>query len=285
MSGHDVVVDAGDIKLSGLLAEPAGTPPIAVVLAIPGSAMLARYFDGPVDGAASLLGLGAAQGFTVWAIDRPGYGASADVPDERIDILGQAGLVHLALDTFAREHDIGAGFVVAGHTYGLKLALVMAAAAGRGRLLGGAGAGTGLRYAIDSRRPPPRVPGDRGPMWGPEHLYPPGTFASGNLPLARVPTIQASEAAAWPALLRSIASDIRVPLQITYGDHERLWPIDDGSLAELKAVFTGSPRVEIAIQPGAGHNVSLSNAAARYHARALAFAAECVAARRAGGAP
>jgi pimeloyl-ACP methyl ester carboxylesterase len=275
VSGHDIVVDAGDIKLSGLLAEPAVTPPIAVVVAIPGSGMLGRYFDGPVDGAASLLTLGAAQGFTVWAIDRPGYGASADVPDDRIDIVGQAGLVRLALDAFAREHDIGAGFFVVGHSYGLKVALVMAADAGRRQLLGVDGAGTGLRYAIDSRRPPPRVPGERGPMWGPEHLYPPGTFASGNLPLARVPAIQASEAAAWPALLRSIAGDIRVPLQFTYGDHERLWPIDDASLAEVRAVFTGSPRVEIAIQPGAGHNVSLSNAAADYHTRALAFALTC----------
>jgi hypothetical protein len=33
--------------------------------------------------------------------------------------------------------------------------------------------------------------------------------------------------------------------------------------------------VEIAIQPGAGHNVSLSNVAADYHARALAFALTC----------
>ena len=275
MSGHDIVVDAGDIKLSGLLAEPSGTPPIAVVVAIPGSGMLGRYFDGPVDGAASLLALGAAQGFTVWAIDRPGYGASTDIPDERIDILGQADIVHRALDTFASEHDIGAGFFVVGHSYGLKLALVMAADADRRQLLGIDGAGTGLRYAFDTRRQPPRVPGDRGPSWGPEHLYPSGTFASGSLPLARAPASQAVEAAAWPALLRSIASDIRVPLRITYGDHERLWPIDDASLAELRALFTGSPRVEIAIQPGAGHNVSLSNAAADYHARALAFALTC----------
>ena len=36
VSGHDIVVDAGDIKLSGLLAEPAGTPPIAVVARDPG---------------------------------------------------------------------------------------------------------------------------------------------------------------------------------------------------------------------------------------------------------
>ena len=50
--------------------------------------------------------------------------------------------------------------------------------------------------------------------------------------------IQASEAAAWPALLRSIAGDIRVPLQFTYGDHERLWPIDDASLAEVRALFS-----------------------------------------------
>ena len=117
----------------------------------------------------------------------------------------------------------------------------MAADADRRQLLGIDGAGTGLRYAFDTCRQPPRVPGDRGPMWGPEHLYPSGTFASGNLPLARAPASQASEAAAWPALLRSIASDIRVPLQITYGDHERLWPIDDASLAELRACSPPRP--------------------------------------------
>ena len=127
VSAQEVVIDADGIPLSGLLAEPAGRRPRAVVLAIPGSAMLSRYFHGPVDPAGSLLDLGASAGFTVWSIDRPGYGTSADIPDDRLDIFGQAAIVHAALDTFARDRDIGAGFFVVAHSYGLKLALVMAA--------------------------------------------------------------------------------------------------------------------------------------------------------------
>lgn len=46
-----------------------------------------------------------------------------------------------ALDVFAAEHDIGAGFFVAAHSYGLKLSLVMAANARGRRLLGIDGSG------------------------------------------------------------------------------------------------------------------------------------------------
>jgi pimeloyl-ACP methyl ester carboxylesterase len=228
--------------------------------------------------------VGAAQGFTVWSIDRPGYGASADAPEDRLSLFGQAEAVHAALDAFARDHDVGAGFFVVAHSYGLKLALVMAAGARGEQLLGVGGVGTGARYAIDPRRATERVEGDRGPIWGPERCYPEGTFDRGRLPLGRVPTIQKAEAPEWPGVLRSIAAEIEVPLRFTYGEHERLWPIDDTSLAELRGLFSGSPRVETAIQAGSGHNVSLSNAAAEYHAKALAFAVECIACRT-GGAP
>ena len=114
-------------------------------------------------------------------------------------------------------------------------------------------------------------------MWGPDDLYPAGTFEPGRLPFARVPKVQASEAAAWPAVLRSIAADVSAPVRFTYGDHEQLWPIDDAALADLRAVFTAAPRVETVILPGSGHNVSLSNAAPEYHRRALAFASDCLA--------
>src|SRR5438105_2293569 len=160
VNAREIVVDAHGLRISGLVAEPATAPSRALVLALPGNAMLARYFDGPVDRRGSLLDLGAAQGFTVWAIDRPGYGASARAP-----------------------------------------------------------AAQGVREAVE-----------------------------------------------WPRVLESIAPAVVVPVRFTYGDHERLWPIDDDSLRELRSLFTSSPRVETFIQRGAGHNVSLSNAAAEYHA-------------------
>jgi len=280
VSVRELVVDADGVSISGLVAEPATVPPRAVVLALPGNAMLARYFDGPVDRRGSLLDLGAAQGFTVWAIDRPGYGASSGAPDERVGLFGQVDLVYTALERFAEQHDVGAGFFVAAHSYGLKLALAMAADPRGERIVGIDGVGTGYRYTFDHERGPEVVTttGDRGAPWGPGHLYPPGTFERGRLPLGRAPAAQGvREAIEWPRVLESIAPAVVVPVRFTYGDHERLWPIDDDSLRELRSLFTSSPRVETFIQAGSGHNVSLSNAAAEYHARALANAVACIA--------
>jgi pimeloyl-ACP methyl ester carboxylesterase len=275
-----IVVDARGVPLSGLVARPRHDPPGAVVVAIPGSAMHAGYFDGPVDPAQSLLTLGAERGFMVWAIDRPGYGASLDLPDARLDLAGQTAIVHDALDAFAAANEIGAGFFLVGHSYGLKLAFELAADPRGAGLLGIDGAGTGLRYAFDPRpthRAPPRLePGDRGPSWGPADLYPEGTFESGRLPFGKVPPAQIREAPDWPDRLLGIAADIRVPLRISYGEHDRLWPIDAGALDELRALFVNAPSVEIVVQPDAGHNISLGNTARAYHLDALAFAERCV---------
>jgi pimeloyl-ACP methyl ester carboxylesterase len=278
-AARELLADVEGLRISGLLAEPRSTPR-ALVLALPGNSMLAAYFDGPVDRQGSLLELGAEHGFTVWAIDRPGYGASAGASDDRVSLFGQVDLVHAALEWFAERHDVGAGCFVVAHSYGLKLALAMAADPGRERFLGIDGVGTGHHYAWDHERGPQAVakPGDRGAPWGPGHLYPDGTFDRGRLPLGRAPDAQGvHEALEWPSVLETVAPKITIPVRFTYGDHERLWPIDDASLRELRSLFTGSPRIETFIQRGAGHNVSLSHAARQYHVRALANAATCIA--------
>jgi len=280
MTSREFVVEVDGLSISGLLAEPpGGATPRALVLAIPGNSMLGRYFDGPVDRNGSLLELGSRQGFTVWAIDRPGYGASAGAPDERVSLFGQVDLVHAALEWFAERHEVGAGYFVVAHSYGLKLALTMAADGRSEPFLGVDGVGTGYRYTWDHDRGPQDMakPGDRGAPWGPGHLYPDGTFDRGRLPLERPPDSQGvSEALEWPSVLERVAPKITIPVRFTYGDHERLWPTDDDSLRELRALFTSSPRVETFIQQGAGHNVSLSHAAREYHQRALANAATCI---------
>lgn len=274
-----LAVDACGIRLSGLIAEPTGRAPRAVVVALPGAGMLAGYYDGPVDRSTSLLDLGATHGFTVWAIDRPGYGASADAPDELVTLAGQAEVLHAALDEYARSHDIGAGYFVVAHSYGLKVALVLAAGARGRRLLGVDGVGTGLRHTFvpGETQPPEGGPGDRGASWGPGHLYPPGTFARGSLAFAPIPAPQTREHADWPAVFRSIAPDIAVPVRMTFGEHERFWVVDDEALAEIRSLFTGTSKFELGIQEGAGHNISLGLGAREYHLRALAFAEECIA--------
>lgn len=72
-----ITLDADGIMLSARLAQPVHVPPRATVVALHGAGMSAGYFDGPAHPETSLLAVAAELGFTVVAIDRPGYGRSA----------------------------------------------------------------------------------------------------------------------------------------------------------------------------------------------------------------
>src|SRR5258705_11815182 len=72
-----VLVDG--VPMSGLMA--AAADPRGVVVAFHGGASTAAYFDCPGHPRLSLLRAGAALGYTVIALGRPGYGASAPYPD------------------------------------------------------------------------------------------------------------------------------------------------------------------------------------------------------------
>jgi hypothetical protein len=77
----------------------------------------------------------------------------------------------------------------------------------------------------------------------------------------------------------ALAPAIRVPVQFSIAEHERVWQTDDSALAEITALFSGSPRFTVNRQPEAGHNISLGHSAADYHAKVFEFADVCVAAR------
>ena len=276
MGSETVSVDG--IRLSGLVARPAG-PPRALVVALHGAGVTSGYFDTPADRHLSLLVLGARLGFTVWAPDRPGYGESAGLPDSELGLLGQVDLLHRAVEVFARSHDTGAGCLLVGHSYGAKVSIAMAADPRGAALLGVDAAGAGSRYSFVFGEGRPRAaPGDRSVLWGPPSLYPPATFRRGVLPMARTPRAQSSEAAAWGADFERLAPEVRVPVRFTFGDHERIWSLSEEHFAELRSRLSRSLRVEVHLLRDAGHNVSLGYSARAYHLRALAFAEECIAA-------
>jgi hypothetical protein len=76
-----------------------------------------------------------------------------------------------------------------------------------------------------------------------------------------------------------LAAEVRVPVQFSVAEHERVWRSDPAALAEIAGIFTASPRFVINEQAGTGHNMSLSLRAAEYHTRVLSFAEKCVAAQ------
>ncbi|MFE6721726.1 alpha/beta hydrolase [Streptomyces albidoflavus] len=279
-----VTLDARGVPVSGLLALPEGPPPRAVVLAVHGGGMSAGYFDSRVLPGMSLLGIGAALGFTVLAVDRPGYGASAAVLPDGQSLAEQTRTLHDALDTFASEHACGAGFFVVAHSYGGKLALSAAADARGGRLIGLDISGLGRNYAADLHELP--GPGRGGAWrrhWGALRFYPPDAFRRGRDLVRPVPVRESEESHLWPGRYPGIAARVRVPVRFTFAEQERWWQHDEQALAELRGPLA-APRAEVARQPGSGHNISLGWAARTYHLKALAFLEECLLERSISGA-
>jgi pimeloyl-ACP methyl ester carboxylesterase len=283
-----VVLPAQGVELSGLLATPR-TSPRALVLALHGGGMTAGYFHGRAHRDLSLLRLGSHLGFSVLALDRPGYGRSSGALPDGLSLQEQAAMVRSALDSFASTHDTGVGVFVVGHSYGLKLALHLAAAPRGATLLGLDGSGAGYRYSpelapgapasesVADHRSSELATGRRRHLfWGAEALYPPTTFDPGMRPVAPMPLMESRETGLWTDQLPALAAQLRVPYQFTVAEHERWWQVTDEALAEYQALFTHAPAVSIRRQAGAGHNISLGWAARAYHLTALAFAEQCL---------
>ncbi|MFI9645230.1 alpha/beta hydrolase [Streptomyces sp. NPDC052040] len=275
-----LTLDAAGVTLSCLLAEPPDGRPRATVVAVHGGGMTAGYFDGQAHPDLSLLTLGARLGFTVLALDRPGYGLSAGQLPAGQTLAEQAEVLDTVMEDFARQHPTGAGFFLLAHSYGGKLALVTAAH--HPRLLALDVSGCGHRYDIEPDELP-QVLGRSswGRNWGPLRLYPPDTFRSLGALVAPMPTREAEEASRWPGLFEEVAPRVRIPVRMTFAEHEAWWLHGERDIAEITALLSAAPVLRIGHQPDAGHNISLGWAARAYHLRALGFFEECLAARQA----
>ncbi|MGW6797809.1 alpha/beta hydrolase [Streptomyces sp. NPDC055039] len=272
-----VELDAGGLTLSGLLALPDVSPPRAVVVALHGGGMRAGYFHGRADPATSLLSLAASCGYAALALDRPGYGSSAARAAEGAALDEQGARIRQVLRGFARRHPPGAGFFLVGHSLGGKVALSTAAGWSGDGPLGVDVSGISDRWAVD----PGILTGTdgrrtRGLHWGPLSLYPPGTFQHAQRLVAPIPGKEAAEMADWPRVYPEVARAVRVPVRLTFAEHERWWRCDAETVAAMTARLA-SPLVRTEHLAGAGHNISLGRAARSYHLRVLAFLEECLA--------
>jgi len=281
------VVDADGIPMSARLAEV--PHPRAVVVALHGGAVTSAYFDAPGQPRHSLLRTGAALGFTVIALDRPGYGSSAAHADQMASAGRRVDLAHAAVDRLLAERSRGAGVFLAAHSLGCVLAVRMAADERGTGLLGLEIAGIGRQYqprfAAALRTRVLRggmldAPGRDGPVtavrdmiWGPDRLYPAGAGDGMHSPS---PPFEGDEIGRWPRQAAALAARVRIPVRYCLGDHETVWRSGPTALAEIAALFTVSPRVVAEEQPGSGHNLSLGLAALAYHLKVLSFAEECV---------
>jgi pimeloyl-ACP methyl ester carboxylesterase len=280
-----VLVDG--VPMSGLIAEV--PDPRAVVVAFHGGSSTAAYFDCPGHPSLSLLRIGAENGYTMVALDRPGYGSSAPYPEAMERPEQRVALAYGAIDKILGSNSRGAGLFLVGHSAGCELAVRMATddRAERANLTGLELAGTGVQYdaamaeIMKSATATQRPTGLREMLWQPADLYPPDVL-SGMTNSSTGALYEMGMTKSWPQQdFPALAPRVRVPVQFSVAEHERVWRSDPETLAQIGAMFTASPRFVINEQSSTGHNLSLSVNAAAYHRTVLSFVEECVVAHRA----
>jgi len=273
---------AAGLTLSALLAEPVDVAPRAVLVALHGGGMRAGYFDSRARPGLSLLTLGAQLGYTVLAVDRPGYGLSAARLPRGLALEDSAPVLRAALADFSARYATGAGLFLVAHSYGGKLALAAADASGDAfgdALIGLDISGLGSRLAVDPHQlPGPGGQGEWRKHWGALRLYPPDAFRLGRALLSPVPEIEAAQGPSWPERYPELAARVRVPVRFTFAEQEQWWRYDEEAVADLIRPFVSAP-VRVDHQPDAGHNISLGWAARTYHLRVCGFLEECLLAR------
>jgi pimeloyl-ACP methyl ester carboxylesterase len=278
-----VIVDG--VPMSALVA--LAPNPRAVIVAIHGGGTTALYFDCPGHPELSLLRAGARHGYTVVAIDRPGYGSSAAYPDAMAEPEQRVRLAYGVVDRVLGENARGAGLFLMAHSGGCELAMRMAAQRPAGRrtdLVGMELAGTGRHYhpaareilktATRERRPA----GLRELLWHPPQLYPPEMLGGATV-YPGAPPYEDQMVSNWARQdFPALAPEVRIPVQFSVAEHERVWQADPSAQAEIASMFANAPRFHINEQPGAGHNISVGHTAAAYHASVFSFADACVSA-------
>lgn len=282
-----VVADVDGIPVSGLLAEV--PRPRAVLVALHGGATSAAYFDCPGHPELSLMRTASRLGFTVLALDRPGYGASAPFAEELITAERRIDLIYAAIERHLGDRPRGAGVFLLAHSAGCELALRVAADDRGAALLGLELAGTGrLHQSVaqdilwDDKGPRPSAYGIGKLLWHPERLYSESVIGGASIaspgPRTEAVTVRDWAGQEFPEL----AGQVRIPVRFTVGDHEKVWRNDPEELTDVGALFTASPRVVLNFQPNTGHNISVGHTATAYHLKLLSFVEECVVAATTG---
>lgn len=276
------MVSADGIPMSALVAEVA--EPRAVVIALHGGGTTSIYFDCPGQPALSLLRTGAALGYTVIALDRPGYGSSALYPEAMTEPEERVRLAYLAVDRILGDRARGAGLFVLGHSNGCELAVRMAAADRGTEVIGLELAGTGLHYqdaaraALNSAGPGQRPTGLRELLWEPASLYPEAVLRGITNTSSGAP-YEADMVGTWPKRdFPSLAAQVRAPVRFTFAEHEKVWESGPDAQREIRDLFTAADSFATNHQPGAGHNLSLGFSAGEYHHSVLSFVNDCAAA-------
>ncbi|MFE5707685.1 alpha/beta hydrolase [Rhodococcus koreensis] len=275
-------VDTDALQLSGRIARPC-TDSRGLVLALHGGTYDSGYYDLGPD---SLLELGAFLGYTVVALDRPGYGRTTDCDREFLSFSAQTQILAATVDKVADDLALTDRVVLVGHSIGGMLALRVASettTALQGVEVSGMGSlwQPGLREmwaSMISDAPDLVLPAQDHAhvMFGPADTYADAQVERNAQLLRPLPTPELVDAVQWSTALPSAAAKITVPVSLTLAEHDNIWQSSAEARAALAGQFTSAPTVRMDQFSHAGHSIELHHGARAYVLRQLAFVEECL---------
>jgi pimeloyl-ACP methyl ester carboxylesterase len=287
MASQPVSVDAGDVKLSGRFLSATNGEPKALLVALHGGTYTSKYFDTP---SSSLMELCASLGYSILALDRPGYGTATSVPFDQLSFDGQVPILHQALaQSWQAYGQQSAGMFLIGHSIGGMIALLLAAKKPNQHLLGVSMTGAGGLYneqtkvafaSLARASNEPTVMMDIAiklrAMYGPELSYPVEQAQYDPQRDVRTAAIELGEAQLWSARMPEVAAQVDVPVQFIVPEYDHIWRSDAEALGPVAAMFSAAPFVDVGVQRLAGHSVELHSLARAFYMKVLSFVEECI---------
>lgn len=285
MASQSVSIDAGNVKLSGRFLPATNGQPRALLVAIHGGTYTSKYFDTP---SSSLLEFCASSGYSILALDRPGYGTATSIPFDQLSFDGQVPILQQALekiwDSYGQQ---SAGMFLIGHSIGGMISLLLAAEKPHEHLLGVSMTGAGGLYNEQTKVAFASLASDEPTvmmniaiklraMYGPEWSYP--AEQAQYDPQRDVPTagIELAEAQLWGARMPEVAAQVHVPVQFIVPEYDHIWRGEPEAISHVAEMFTSAPFVDVGIQRMAGHSVELHTLARAFYMKILAFVEECI---------
>ena len=273
------------MKLSGRFLPATNGNPRALLVAIHGGTYTSKYFDTP---SSSLFDLCASLGYSILALDRPGYGMAASVPVEQLSFDDQVSVLQRALEVIWNDYgQQSAGMFLIGHSIGGMISLLLAAENPHKHLLGMNMTGAGGLYNEQTKvafaslvSDAPTVMMDIAikvmAMYGPEWSY--LEEQAQYDPERDVPTAarELGEAQTWGARLPQVAAKVQIPVQFIVPEHDHIWRADVEALGPVAAMFSAAPFVDVGVQRMAGHSAELHTLARAFYMKILSFVEECI---------
>ncbi len=285
MASNPVSIDAGNVKLSGRFLPATNGQPRALIVALHGGTYSSKYFD---TAPSRLLDFCASLGYSILALDRPGYGTATSVPQDQLSFDGQVPILRQALENIWQDYaQQSAGMFLIGHSIGGMITLLLAAEHPHERLLGLNMTGSGGMYQTRTSaafatlmNDAPSVMMDQAikvaVMYGPPWSYPAELAKLDPERDVPSPMPEFVEAQKWGPRLPQVAASVRVPVQFIVPEYDGIWRSDQEALGPVPAMFTAAPFVDVGVQRMAGHSAELHTLARAFYMKILAFVEECI---------